>query len=163
MSHSMSLPNQIPILPLLDRDVLLPGLLLRLRITSKSSTEFLSHIPNSDQPTLASLVLGCVPVRPGSTIAGLVDEDEKQRPALPAPKSLSKWDKSSDVIPNASPEYGCAARIKNLTRLDRSYGSSGFYIVLQGILFTHFFNLHQVYLASESIKSPKSILISKPR
>src|SRR5271170_616365 len=139
MSRSISLPSQIPILPLLDREVLFPGLLLRLRVTSQSSTEFLSHILHSDQPTLVNFVLGCVPTRPGSGIAELVDKDEKQRPALPAPKSTQS-DKPSPASPTA-PEYGCAARIKSLTRLDRSYGTSGFFIVLEGTLSRHFFNL----------------------
>jgi len=138
MSRSITLPPQIPILPLLDREVLFPGLLLRIRITSQSSTDFLSHILHSDQPTLVNLVLGCVPVRPGSGIGELVDKDEKQRPALPAPKSTES-DKPTSASPVA-PEYGCAARIKSLTRLDRSYGTSGFFVILEGTLLSYLFN-----------------------
>jgi Lon protease-like protein len=133
MSRNSSLPTQIPILPLYDQAVLFPGLLLRLRITSKSSTALLSHILRSDQATLINLVLGCIPVRPGSGIAEIIGEGGNARPALLAPESTQpeKSPESKSVVVEA--EYGCSARIKSLSRLDRSYGTTGFVLVVEGI------------------------------
>jgi Lon protease-like protein len=133
MSRDSSLPTHIPILPLYDQAVLFPGLLLRLRITSKSSTALLSHVLRSDQATLINLVLGCVPVRPGSGIAEIVGAGGNARPALPAPES-TQTEKSPESKPVAAEaEYGCSARIKSLSRLDRSYGTTGFVLVVEGI------------------------------
>jgi Lon protease-like protein len=133
MSRHSSLPNQIPILPLYNQAVLFPGLLLRLRITSQSSTALLSHILRSDQATLINLVLGCVPVRPGTGIAEIIGDGGNERPALPAPES-TQLEKPAESKPVASePEYGCSARIKSLSRLDRSYGTTGFVLVVEGI------------------------------
>jgi Lon protease-like protein len=132
MSRKSSLPTQIPILPLYDQAVLFPGLLLRLRITSDSSTALLAHILRSDQTTLINLVLGCVPVRPGSGIAKIIGEGGIPRPALPAPESTQP-DNSPESNPVVAAEYGCSARIKSLSRLDRSYGTTGFVLVVEGI------------------------------
>ena len=132
MSRNSSLPTQIPILPLYDQAVLFPGLLLRLRITSKSSTALLSHILRSDQATLINLVLGCVPVRPGSGISEIIGEGGSPIPALPAPKSTQP-EQSPESKPMVAADYGCSARIKSLSRLDRSYGTTGFVLVVEGM------------------------------
>ena len=132
MSRTSSLPSQIPILPLYDQAVLFPGLLLRLRVTGQTSSALLSHVVRSDQATLVNLVLGCVPIRPGSTLAGIIGDGGNERPALPAPKSTS-----SEVNKESKPfvseaDYGCSARIKSLSRLDRSSGTSGYVLVVEG-------------------------------
>ena len=140
MSRISSLPSQIPILPLYERVVLFPGLLLRLTVTSQSSSSaLLSHILRSDHSTLVNLVLGCVPVRRGAGIAELLGEEDSQ-PALPAPPSPPATDtrrgnrrKPADTLPESEHEFGCTARIKNITRLDRSSGTSGFVLVVEGM------------------------------
>src|ERR1700724_1028723 len=117
MSRSSSLPSQIPILPLYDRAVLFPGLLLRLRITGQTSSSLLSHILRSDQATLVNLVLGSVPIRPGSGLAVIIGDGGNERPALPAPESapLSKDSGLQPSVPER--EYGCSEAIKSLSRL----------------------------------------------
>jgi Lon protease-like protein len=128
MSYLSSLPSQIPILPLYEQSVLFPGLLLRLRITAQTSTALLSHVLRSDQATLINLVLGCIPVRPGSGIAEIIGDGEI-RPALPASHS-----KEPVATKPSRPEgeFGCTARIKSISRLDRSYGITGFVVVVEG-------------------------------
>jgi Lon protease-like protein len=137
MSRGSSLPSQIPILPLLEQHVLFPGLLLRLRITHQTSTALLSHILHSDQTTLLNLVLGCVPVRAGSGIAGIIGEDAASpRSVLPTPESLPtrvEEAKETSKSFNSEFEFGCTARIKDLRNLDRSYGTTEFVLVVQGI------------------------------
>ena len=145
MSRLSSLPSQIPILPLYEQAVLFPGLLLRIRVTSPSSSALLSHILRSDHSTLVNLVLGCVPVRPGAPGIAEIVSEEGSRPALPAPPpdspttppresspSSSLLDKSTPA-PKQEHEFGCTARIKNISRLDRSFGTSGFVLVVEGI------------------------------
>lgn len=132
MSRS-SLPSQIPILPLYDQAVLFPGLLLRLRITGQTSSALLSHILRSDQATLVNLVLGCVPIRPGSSLTGITADGGNERPALPAPESTPHGNETEQKRPVPETEYGCSARIKSLSRLDRSYGVSGYVLVVEGI------------------------------
>ena len=133
MVPASSLPSQLPIIPLFDQAVLFPGLLLRLRITTPTSTALLSHIRPWDQATLINLVLGCVPVRPGSGIAEIIGEDGNSRPALPAPES-TQLENTEVTKPLASDfEFGCTARIKSLIRLDRSSGVSGFILVVEGL------------------------------
>ena len=134
MSRSPSLPSQLPILPLYEQAVLFPGLLLRLRITGQTSSALLSHILRSDQATLLNLVLGCVPIRPGSALAGLTGDGGKERPALPAPESIPSTGKELEPKPPVpETEYGCSARIKSLSRIDRSYGVPGYVLVVEGI------------------------------
>jgi hypothetical protein len=132
MSRSPSLPSQLPILPLFNQSILFPGLLLRLSITGQSSTALLNHILRSDQATLVSLVLGCVPLRPGRGIAQVIGDDGLPKPALPAPENVqpSLPEDSKTALPEA--EWGCSARIKSLSRLDRSLGASGFVLVVEG-------------------------------
>jgi Lon protease-like protein len=130
MSRRTSLPAQVPILPLFDQAVLFPGLLLRLSITSPTSTALLSHVLRSDQQTLINLVLGCVPVRPGSQLAEVIGDGSDARPALPAPESTSEQVPLEKVATTG--EYGCSARIKSVSRLDRSYGTTGFVLVVEG-------------------------------
>jgi hypothetical protein len=134
MAPTSSLPNQLPILPLFDKAVLFPGLLLRLSVTTPPSTSLLNHVLRSDQSTLHNLILGCVPVRPGSQVAELVGQAGKGRPALPAPDSPQQSENDEDPAARVadSPEFGCAARIKSISRLDRSYGTSGFVLVVEG-------------------------------
>src|SRR5271170_7027852 len=135
MSRNSTLPSQIPILPLFDQAVLFPGLLLRLRITDPTSTALLSHVLRSDQATLINLVLGCIPVRRGTGIATLIGEEEgRTRPALTAPESTKSENGEEAKAPLANAEYGCSARIKSLSRLDRSYGTTGYVLVVEGIL-----------------------------
>ena len=132
MSYLSNLPSQIPILPLYDGAVLFPGLLLRLRVTAQTSTALLSHVLRSDQTTLINLVLGCIPVRPGSGISEIIG-NEDIRPALPASES------KDPVAPKPSTtdvEFGCTARIKSISRLDRSYGTTGYVLVVEGISLT---------------------------
>lgn len=133
MSRTSSLPSQIPILPLHDQAVLFPGLLLRLRIAGQTSSALLSHIVRSDQATLVNLVLGCVPIRPDSGLAGIIGDGGNERPALPAPKSTSS--EANDELESSvsKTDYGCCARIKSLSRLDRSTGTSGYVLVVEGI------------------------------
>ena len=133
MSRNSSLPPQIPILPLYDQAVLFPGLLLRLSITTPSSTALLSHVLRSDQTTLINLILGCVPVQPGGGIAQIIGDGSTARPALPAPESTSPEKPVQTKPATVEPEYGCSARIKSLNRLDRSYGVSGFVLVVEGM------------------------------
>ena len=133
MARITSLPAHIPILPLYDQAVLFPGLLLRLHITTVSSTALLTHILRSDQATLVSLVLGCVPVRPGKGIAELLGDEGGVRPALPAPESLQRENVETPPKTVSEVEFGCTARIKSLSRLDRSYGTTGFVLVVEGI------------------------------
>ena len=135
MSHTSSLPTQLPILPLFDQAVLFPGLLLRLSITNSTSTALLTHILRSDQATLIHFVLGCVPVRPGTGIATLIGEDGNTRPALPAPESSRNYTTVANKPDSPDVDYGCTARIKSLSRLDRSYGTTGFVLVAEGIPF----------------------------
>jgi Lon protease-like protein len=130
MSRRTSLPAQVPILPLFDQAVLFPGLLLRLSITSPTSTALLSNALRSDQQTLINLVLGCVPVRPGSQLAEIIGDGSDARPALPASESTSEHAPLEKVA--TIHEYGCSARIKTVSRLDRSYGTSGFVLVVEG-------------------------------
>jgi Lon protease-like protein len=132
MSRNSSLPSQIPILPLYDQAVLFPGLLLRLRITGQNSSALLSHIVRSDQATLVNLVLGCVPIHPGSGLAGIIGDGGNERPALPAPKSTSPETNQESKPPVAEADYGCSARIKSLSRFDRSTGTSGYVLVVEG-------------------------------
>ena len=135
MSRPSSLPSQIPILPLFDQAVLLPGLRLRFRITTQTSNALLSHILRLDQATPINLVLGCVPVRTGSGITEIVGEDGNSRPALPAPPaSDQRWKTDEVKPPQSNLEFGCTARITSLNRLDRSSGVTGF-IVVEGILY----------------------------
>jgi len=132
MARITSLPAHIPILPLYDQAVLFPGLLLRLHITTVSSTALLTHILRSDQATLVSLVLGCVPVRPGKGISEIIGAEGNVRPALPPPSEKVQHD--NNVRPPVTEvEFGCTARIKSLSRLDRSYGTTGFVLVVEGI------------------------------
>ena len=123
-----SLPSQIPILPLIDQDVLFPGLFLHLRITSPAAIAFLSHIPRLDQATWVNLVLGCVPVRTGHGIGDIIGENGL---ALPAPEEPPKGVKQV-TSPPADFEFGCTARIKSLIRLDHSYGATGFVLMVEG-------------------------------
>jgi ATP-dependent protease La (LON) substrate-binding domain len=134
MAPSSSLPTQLPILPLFDQAVLFPGLLLRLSVTAPSSTALLNHVLRSDQSTLNNLVLGCVPVRPGSEVAELVGQNGKERPALPAPETSKPSENTQQPARSATQtrEFGCAARIKSISRLDRSYGTSGYVLVVEG-------------------------------
>ena len=133
MSRSSSLPSQLPILPLYDQAVLFPGLLLRLRITGQASSALLSHILRSDQATLVNLVLGCVPIRPGSSLAGITGDGGNERPALPAPESTpAVKDPQPKPAVVSDAEYGCCARIKSLSRLDRSAGVPGYVLVVEG-------------------------------
>jgi hypothetical protein len=132
--NNSTLPNQIPILPLFDQAVLFPGLLLRLRITDATSTALLSHVLRSDQATLMNLVLGCIPFRPGTLISGLVGEMGTVRPALPALEGAKSENGEESKAPLPDAEYGCSARIKSLSRLDRSYGTTGFVLVVEGIV-----------------------------
>lgn len=132
MSRTSSLPSQIPILPLYDQAVLFPGLLLRLRVTGQTSSALLSHIVRSDQATLVNLVLGCVPIRPGSSLAGIIGDGGNERPALPAPKSTSSEVNKEPKPLLSEADYGCSARIKSLSRLDRSTGTSGYVLVVEG-------------------------------
>lgn len=132
MSRNATLPSQIPILPLFEQAVLFPGLLLRLRITDPTSTALLSHVLRSDQATLINLVLGCIPIRRGTGIATLIGEEGKVRPALPAPESIKSENGEETKLPLPNAEYGCTARIKSLSRLDRSYGTTGFVVVVEG-------------------------------
>jgi hypothetical protein len=138
MSRVSSLPSQIPILPLYDQAVLFPGLLLRLRVTSQASSALLSHILRSDHSTLVNLVLGCVPVRPGAPGLAEIVGEEGQRPALPAPPSPAdtppnKTSEKPEKSPAPEHEFGCSAKIKNISRLDRSSGTPGFFLVVEGI------------------------------
>lgn len=139
MPRSTSLPSQIPILPLFDQAVLLPGLPLRVRITSQTSPALLSHILRSGKAGPINSILGCVPVRPGSGIADIIGEDGNSRPALPAPPSppaSEQLRKNTEAKPPHSDlDFGCTARITSLIQLDRSYGMSGFILVVQGILY----------------------------
>lgn len=146
MSRGTSLPSQIPILPLFDQAVLLPGLRLPLRVTNPISSALLSHILRSDPATLGNLVLGCVPVTSGSGIAEIIGEDGNSRPALPAPPTSDQHAKSDDVKPRQSDlEFGCTARIiTSLSRLDRSYLVSGYILVVEGIFYLGLF----IYLLS---------------
>src|SRR5437762_13572602 len=102
MSRRPSVPSQIPILPLFDQAVLFPGLLLRLRITTQTSTALLSHIIRSDQATLVNFVLGCVPVRSGCGIAEIIGDEGHARPALPAPPETSQRERSDEANPPRS-------------------------------------------------------------
>jgi len=139
MSRISSLPSQIPILPLYEPAVLFPGQHLRLRVTSKSSSfALLSHILRSGHSTLVNLVLGCVPVRPGAPGIAEIVSEQGSRPALPAPPSAPATDtpprkarEPADKLPESEHEFGCTARIKNITRLDRSIGTSGFVLVVE--------------------------------
>jgi hypothetical protein len=125
-----SLPSQIPILPLFDQAVLFPALLLRLTIKAQSSASLLSHILRSDQAPITELVVGCVPVRPGSSIAEIIGEDGRNlRPALPAPEGTQ---------PPPDSEFGCTARIKNLSCINRSYANNEYILVVEGIFPTKF-------------------------
>jgi len=134
MSRNTTLPTQIPILPLFDQAVLFPGLLLRVRITDPTSTALLAHVLRSDQSTLINLVLGCIPVRRGTGIATLIGEGGNVRPALPAPESTKSQENGEETkTPPPDAEYGCSARIKSLSRLDRSYGTTGYVLVVEGI------------------------------
>jgi Lon protease-like protein len=129
------MPSQLPILPLFQQAVLFPGLLLRLRITDPASTALLTHVLRSDQATLINLILGCIPVRRGTGIATLIGEEGgNARPALPAPESSKSESGEDPKAPLPKAEYGCSARIKSLSRLDRSYGTTGFVLVVEGIL-----------------------------
>jgi len=129
MSHLSSLPPQVPILPLYDQSVLFPGLLLRLRVTAQTSTALLSHVLRSDQATLINLVLGCIPVRSGSGIAEIIGNGES-RPALPPPEHSKE--PVATKPPKPEFEFGCTARIKSISRLDRSYGTTGYVVVVEG-------------------------------
>ena len=142
MSRTSSLPSQIPIIPLFDQVVLLPGLRLKLRITTQTSTALLSHILRLDQATSINLVLGCVPVRSGSGIAEIIGEDGNSRPALPAPPASDQHEKGDKIkSPQSDSEFGCTARITSLNRLDRSYGITAFILVVEGITLFRFAHL----------------------
>ena len=135
MSHSSSssLPNQLPILPLFDRSVLFPGLLLRLSVTNPASTAFLNHFLRSDQTSLVNLVLGCVPIRSDVGIGQVISEDGVSRLALPAPARTPPSQEEDSKPSTSEEEWGCSARIKSLSRLDGSYGTSGFVLVVEGL------------------------------
>lgn len=132
MSRTSSLPTHIPILPLFDHAVVFPGLLLRIRVTTQTSMPLLSHMLRSDQSTLINLVLGCVPVRPGIGIGEIIGEDGNTRPALPASESKQPETPEESKEQPHEPEFGCSARIKSLSRIDRSYGTTGFILVVEG-------------------------------
>jgi hypothetical protein len=151
MVRISSLPSQIPILPLYEQAVLFPGMLLRLRVTSQSSSApLLSHILRSDHSTLVNLVVGCVPVRPGAPGISEIVGEEGSRPALPSPPAAvdtpsQNKQESADKSPplqSQEREFGCTARIKNITRLDRSFATSGFVLVVEGTEFANTLHIH---------------------
>jgi hypothetical protein len=92
----------------------------------------LSHMLRSDQATLINLVLGCVPVRPGTGIAEIIGEDSNTRPALPAPETKQSEQSEESKEQPRGPEFGCSARIKSLGRIDGSYGTTEFILTVEG-------------------------------
>jgi Lon protease-like protein len=115
------LPSQIAILPLSDQAVLFPGLLLRLRVPAQTSAKFLSRVLQSDQNTWVSLVLGCVPVLPGAGTSQLpgTDIDSTGEGSTEGTNSANPAT-SGKPTPSAGHGYGCAARIKSISRIDRT-------------------------------------------